>query len=140
MIVDIYTHIMPPQFLKSMERLGASSGLVERMASIRELHDLEARFRAMDAFGDYLEQREDAVAGLQALLWTLAVGLLVLSCAARSHENVAERSRPAADSSWRRSRLRARATSARPSESGSMRSTRSTAAPRGPARRRCPTA
>src|SRR5258708_36635868 len=23
------------------------------MASIRELHDLEARFRAMDAFGDY---------------------------------------------------------------------------------------
>jgi len=53
MIVDIYTHIMPPQFLKSMERLGASSGLVERMAAIRELHDLEARFRAMDAFGDY---------------------------------------------------------------------------------------
>jgi aminocarboxymuconate-semialdehyde decarboxylase len=53
MIVDIYTHIMPPQFLKSMLRLGASSGLVERMASIRELHDLEARFRAMDAFGDY---------------------------------------------------------------------------------------
>ena len=53
MIVDIYTHIMPPQLLKSMERLGASSGLVERMAAIRELHDLEARFRAMDAFGDY---------------------------------------------------------------------------------------
>src|SRR3981081_1691387 len=53
MIVDIYTHIMPPQLLKSMESLGAGSGLVNRMAAIRELHDLDARFRAMDAFGDY---------------------------------------------------------------------------------------
>src|ERR1700730_16634451 len=52
-IVDIYTHIMPPQLLKSMESLGAGSGLVNRMAAIRELHDLDARFRAMDAFGDY---------------------------------------------------------------------------------------
>jgi aminocarboxymuconate-semialdehyde decarboxylase len=53
MIVDIYTHIMPPQLLKSIESLGAGSGLVKRMAAIRELHDLDARFRAMDAFGDY---------------------------------------------------------------------------------------
>jgi aminocarboxymuconate-semialdehyde decarboxylase len=53
MIVDIYTHIMPPALLKSMESLGASSGLVKRMAAIAELHDLDARFRAMDAFGDY---------------------------------------------------------------------------------------
>ena len=53
MIVDIYTHIMPPEFLKSMESLGSSSGLVKRMAAIRELHDLDARFRAMDEFGDY---------------------------------------------------------------------------------------
>jgi len=35
-------------------------------------------------FGTYLEDRENAVGGLQALLWTLALGLLVLSCAARS--------------------------------------------------------
>jgi uncharacterized protein len=53
MIVDIYTHIMPPALLKSMESLGQSSGLVRRMAAIHELHDLDARFRAMDAFGDY---------------------------------------------------------------------------------------
>jgi len=53
MIVDIYTHIMPPEFLKSMEGLGSSSGLVKRMAAIRELHDLDARFRAMDEFGEY---------------------------------------------------------------------------------------
>ena len=39
---------------------------------------------ALVGFGEYLEHREDSVAGLQALLWTLATGLLVLSCAARS--------------------------------------------------------
>jgi hypothetical protein len=43
-----------------------------------------AAVSALIGFGEYLEQREDAVAGLQALLWTLAVALLVLSCAARS--------------------------------------------------------
>jgi len=39
---------------------------------------------ALVAFGDYLEQREDTIRGLQALLWGLALALLVLSCAARS--------------------------------------------------------
>ncbi len=53
MIVDIYTHIMPPEFLKAMEGLGGGSGLVKRMNAIQELHNLDARFRAMDAFGDY---------------------------------------------------------------------------------------
>jgi hypothetical protein len=43
-----------------------------------------AAVSALVGFGEYLEQRDDAVAGLQALLWTLATGLLVLSCAARS--------------------------------------------------------
>jgi hypothetical protein len=43
-----------------------------------------AAVSALVGFGDYLEQRADSVAGLQALLWTLATGLLVLSCAARS--------------------------------------------------------
>ncbi len=43
-----------------------------------------AAVAALEAFGTYLEQREDAVGGVQALLWTLALGLLVLSCAARS--------------------------------------------------------
>src|SRR5258708_19329192 len=55
MIVDIYTHIMPPQLLKSMESLGASSGLVKRMAAIRELHALAARFGAMDGFGNHCQ-------------------------------------------------------------------------------------
>jgi hypothetical protein len=39
---------------------------------------------ALEAFGGYLDDRVDAVLGLQALLWTLALSLLVLSCAARS--------------------------------------------------------
>ena len=43
-----------------------------------------AAVAALEAFGTYLEHREDAVGGVQALLWTLALGLLVLSCAARS--------------------------------------------------------
>jgi len=43
-----------------------------------------AAVSALVGFGEYLEHREDPVAGLQALLWTLATGLLVLSCAARS--------------------------------------------------------
>jgi hypothetical protein len=43
-----------------------------------------AAVSALVGFGEYLERRDDTVAGLQALLWTLAVGLLVLSCAARS--------------------------------------------------------
>ncbi|HZT14918.1 MAG TPA: hypothetical protein VFA19_03145 [Gaiellaceae bacterium] len=36
------------------------------------------------AFGEYLERREDPVVALQALLWAVALALLVLSCAARS--------------------------------------------------------
>jgi hypothetical protein len=39
---------------------------------------------ALECFGAYLDDRVDAVLGLQALLWALALGLLVLSCAARS--------------------------------------------------------
>jgi predicted TIM-barrel fold metal-dependent hydrolase len=53
MIIDFYTHVVPPELLKSLEKLGQGSGLVRRMAAVRELHDLEARIRAMEEFGDY---------------------------------------------------------------------------------------
>ena len=43
-----------------------------------------AAVAALETFGTYLEHREDAIGGVQALLWTFALGLLVLSCAARS--------------------------------------------------------
>jgi hypothetical protein len=35
-------------------------------------------------FGAYLEDRTNSIGGLQALLWALALTLLVVSCAARS--------------------------------------------------------
>jgi hypothetical protein len=38
----------------------------------------------LESFGAYLDDRADTLVGLQALLWTLALALLVLSCAARS--------------------------------------------------------
>jgi hypothetical protein len=43
-----------------------------------------AAVSSLVGFGAYLDRREDTVAGVQALLWTLALALLVLSCAARS--------------------------------------------------------
>jgi hypothetical protein len=42
-----------------------------------------AAVAALTTFGTYLDDREP-VAGLQAVLWTAALALLVLSCAARS--------------------------------------------------------
>ena len=40
---------------------------------------------SLDAFGRFLDARDDAVAGLQALLWALALVLVVLSCGVRSN-------------------------------------------------------
>jgi hypothetical protein len=45
-----------------------------------------AAVSALAAFGEYLERRDDPVGGVQALLWTLALALAVVSCAARSPE------------------------------------------------------
>jgi hypothetical protein len=74
--------------------LPALLALVAAMADGRGAHGLAfdallaavpfAAVSSLEAFGGYLEDRENAVGGLQALLWTLALGLLVLSCAARS--------------------------------------------------------
>jgi hypothetical protein len=48
-----------------------------------------AAVAALEAFGTFLDVRTDAVAGVQALLWALALSLLVLSCAARSPDTAA---------------------------------------------------
>jgi hypothetical protein len=48
-----------------------------------------AAVSALETFGGFLDRRDDAVAGVQALLWALALALLVLSCAARSPETPA---------------------------------------------------
>jgi len=39
---------------------------------------------ALVSFGAHLERRDEPFGGLQALLWGLALAMLVLSCAARS--------------------------------------------------------
>jgi len=39
---------------------------------------------AIVTFGDYLERRNDPLLTMQALLWGIALALVVLSCAARS--------------------------------------------------------
>ena len=54
MILDIFTHILPGEYYQRM--MTAAPGLADigkRMAGVRGLHDLDARFRAMDPFGDY---------------------------------------------------------------------------------------
>jgi hypothetical protein len=43
-----------------------------------------AAVSALVAFGAYLDDRTDVLTGLQAVLWSVALGLLVLSCAARA--------------------------------------------------------
>jgi hypothetical protein len=43
-----------------------------------------AAVAAIAAFGDQLDSRDGAVGALQAMLWGLAVVLLVVSCSARS--------------------------------------------------------
>ena len=48
-----------------------------------------AAVSALETFGAFLDSRDDAVVGVQALLWALALALLVLSCAARSPETAA---------------------------------------------------
>jgi len=53
MIIDAYTHILPTAFTAALERTGTRFGLVKRLMQVRELHDLDRRFRTMDAVGDY---------------------------------------------------------------------------------------
>ena len=54
MYIDIYTHIFPNEFYENMTRVAQSLGNIgKRMKSVAEVHDLDARFRAMDPFGDY---------------------------------------------------------------------------------------
>ena len=43
-----------------------------------------AAVAALESFGAYLDDRREGLRGLQSLLWTLALALIVLSCAARS--------------------------------------------------------
>ena len=54
MIIDIYTHILPPKLLDAMTgRAPHLAAMVDGFRGVKLLYDLDTRFRAMDAFGDY---------------------------------------------------------------------------------------
>ncbi len=54
MIIDIYTHILPPKLLDEMTaRAPHLAAMVDGFRNVRLLYDLDTRFRQMDEFGDY---------------------------------------------------------------------------------------
>jgi aminocarboxymuconate-semialdehyde decarboxylase len=54
MIVDIYTHLFPKAAYEKMMEMSPDLGNIgKRIANMKFLHDLDGRFREMDAYGDY---------------------------------------------------------------------------------------
>jgi aminocarboxymuconate-semialdehyde decarboxylase len=54
MIVDIYTHLFPrAAFERMIAKLAQPEDVAKRLQNTRMIHDLDARFREMDEFGDY---------------------------------------------------------------------------------------
>lgn len=54
--IDSFCHIMPPDYYNrffALESSAAASNLRNRVAGIPALHDMDVRFRVMDAFDDY---------------------------------------------------------------------------------------
>jgi aminocarboxymuconate-semialdehyde decarboxylase len=54
LIIDAYTHLAPRSFLTQMNGMSADlRNIADRLLSVKELYDLDARFRAMDVLDDY---------------------------------------------------------------------------------------
>ena len=54
MIIDTFTHLMPPEIFEAMNRLAPDLADVgKRVRNLRPIWDLDARFRTMDGYGDY---------------------------------------------------------------------------------------
>jgi aminocarboxymuconate-semialdehyde decarboxylase len=54
MIVDIYSHLFPRRFIDAMtEAVPTLGGITRRLLQVTKIHDLDARFREMDEYGDY---------------------------------------------------------------------------------------
>lgn len=54
MILDIYTHIFPqPYFAALVAETAGLGALAKRIQALPEVMDLDARFRAMEGYGDY---------------------------------------------------------------------------------------
>lgn len=73
-MIDIYTHILPQPFSEALGKVSPKLGnIAARLRGVRPLHDLEARFRAMDAVPGYAQvislpnpPLEDIVSAVQA--------------------------------------------------------------------------
>lgn len=76
MIIDIFTHVFPQSVFERIDKLGLDLGPIgKRTRSMKLLFDMDARFKAMDPFGDYrqvialpnppLEDFTDAQAGAE---------------------------------------------------------------------------
>jgi len=53
-LIDFYCHISPTRFLDEMNKVAPKLGnIAARLRNVRKIHDLDARFREMDEFGDY---------------------------------------------------------------------------------------
>jgi aminocarboxymuconate-semialdehyde decarboxylase len=54
MLIDIYTHIFPGDYFAQMARAAPRlENIGKRMQAVVPVHNLDERFRLMDAFGDY---------------------------------------------------------------------------------------
>jgi predicted TIM-barrel fold metal-dependent hydrolase len=53
MFIDIYTHILPPAVASALDQMGSGLGIAKRMKTVRDVYDLDSRFRSMDEIGDY---------------------------------------------------------------------------------------
>ena len=54
MIIDTFTHLMPPEIFEAMNRIAPNLADVgKRVRNLRPIWDLDARFRTMDGYGDY---------------------------------------------------------------------------------------
>ena len=53
-LIDLYCHISPGRYLDEMNKSAGKLGnIAARLRGVTKIHDLDARFREMDEFGDY---------------------------------------------------------------------------------------
>ena len=53
-LIDLYCHLSPERFLQEMNKAAPKLGnIAARLRGVTKIHDLDARFREMDEFGDY---------------------------------------------------------------------------------------
>ena len=56
MLIDIYTHIFPGNFFEQMRKVAPRlENIGKRMQAVVPVHNLDERFRLMDAFGEYCQ-------------------------------------------------------------------------------------